>query len=37
MAVIEFIFKDGYHFFGTILLLAVIFEGISEIIKAFRK
>lgn len=37
MALIEFIFKDGYHFFGTLFLIITVLEGIASIIKAFRK
>lgn len=37
MALIEFIFKDGYHFFGTAFLIIIVLEGIASIVKAFRK
>ena len=37
MEIIEFIFRSGYTFIGTLILIAVTLEGIEEIVKHFRK
>lgn len=31
--VLEFIFQDLLHFFGTVILLSVIFEGLGGMFK----
>ncbi len=37
MEVLEFIFRNGYTFFGTIILIVIVIEGIEAIIKQFKK
>lgn len=37
MELIKFIFSSFWIFFGNLILVGVILEGIAEIIKAFRK
>jgi hypothetical protein len=37
LEVIQFIFSDLLHFIGFIILLGVIFNGIADIIKAWKK
>lgn len=37
MNIVEFIFRDFWHFIGTIILLGVIGEVIVDIIRAQRK
>lgn len=37
MEVVQYILGDLWHFMGFILILAVIFEGIINVITAFRK
>lgn len=36
MNLLEFIFKDIWHFFGTIILIVVVSEGIAGIVKEIR-
>lgn len=36
LEVLQFIFQDFWHFFGILILLAMIFAGISNIIKSFN-
>jgi len=37
MDILEFIFRDGWTFFGTLLLIVVTLNGIVEIFKAIRR
>ncbi len=37
MDVLRFIFQDLAHFFGTVILLGLVFNGIAQIIRAFRR
>jgi hypothetical protein len=37
LEVIQFIFSDLLHFIGFIILLGVIFNGIADIVKAWKK
>ena len=37
LAILEFIFKDFWHWFGTVILLAVITDAIVEIIHGTGK
>jgi len=37
MEIIKFIFSGFWIFLGVIIFLALIFDGILEIIKAFKK
>lgn len=37
MEVIQYILGDLWHFIGFIIILAVIFKGIINVIAAFRK
>ena len=36
MELLNFIFADVAHFFGTIILLCILFAGIEDIINAFK-
>lgn len=36
MELLKFISQDGSHFFGTCLILIILFKGTAEVIKAFR-
>lgn len=36
MEVLRFVFQSGWHFFGTLLLMAVFLNGIAEIVLAFK-
>lgn len=35
--ILEFIFTDGYTYFGTLLLVSVILFGVSKICSNFKK
>lgn len=37
MEMVKYILGDLFHFIGFIIILVILFEGIVEIIKAFRK
>lgn len=37
MELLQFIFQDAGHFFGTCLILIIVFNGTAEVIKAFRR
>lgn len=37
MELLEFIFRSGYTFIGSIILIAVIFDGIEGIVRHFKK
>ena len=36
LEVLQFIFQDFWHFFGILILLAIIFAGLSNVIKSFN-
>ena len=37
MEIIEFIFKNIFTFLGTVIILGVIFDGITQVIKQLKK
>tara|TARA_R110000851_G_scaffold56447_1_gene131923 strand:+ start:60 stop:173 length:114 start_codon:yes stop_codon:yes gene_type:complete len=37
MGMLEVIFKSGYTFLGTIILIVIIVEGVEAIIKQIKK
>lgn len=37
MEIIEYILGDVEHFIGFVIILYVVFEGITSIVKAFKK
>lgn len=37
LAILEFIFRSGWHFLGCVVLLIVVCEGISDIVQALRR
>ena len=37
MEIVRYILGDFFHFIGFVIILVLCFEGIAEIIKAFRK
>lgn len=36
MDVLTFIFQDFVHFVGTLILLAVFFDGLEDVVRAIR-
>jgi hypothetical protein len=34
MSLLELVFRDPWHFVGTVILIGVVTEGVSEVIKA---
>jgi hypothetical protein len=36
MALVEFIFKDFWHFIGALLLISLVLEGIAIIVREAR-
>nr|DAT77834.1 MAG TPA: hypothetical protein [Caudoviricetes sp.] len=37
MEIVQYIFGDLFHFIGFIIVLCVVFEGISSIVRAFKE
>lgn len=37
MKLVEYILGDLWHFIGAIIILGVIFDGIIDVVKAFKK